>query len=109
MTAIKIRHYIRNPGYYSKRGLGNIISGDTALHIVVRDDWKIKLVPILLECDHYHPNLSIRNQENHTALDIAMQCKSYKIIELIEKEYRHQIYKYLLSLWVVSKKNTINK
>lgn len=76
----------------------NIRSGDTALYIAVRDG-KIKFISILLECQS---NLCIRNQDNDTVFDIAKKHYniSNEIVTLIEKEYRHQIYKYLLCQWI---------
>lgn len=73
-----------------------ITCGDTALHIAVRDR-KIQFISILLECN---PNLSLCNENNETAYDITKKHKSYEIMELIEKELRQQIFKYLLYRWI---------
>ena len=72
------------------------VSGDTALHIAVRKG-KIKFLSMILK---YHPNLSIINQVNDTVLDIATKLRSYEIVELITKEFRNQMYKYLLYRWL---------
>lgn len=76
---------------------------DTILHYVVRNKY-IKLVKLLLE---YCPNLSICNGDQDTVLDIAKKHKSFHIIEIIEKELRHQIYKYLICRW--SKNTKVSK
>ena len=78
---------------------GDNVTGDTPLHIAVRTK-NIQFVSILLK---YHPNLSLRNQNytKETVLDIAKKRKSNEIIELIEKEHRHQIYMYLSFQWTI--------
>lgn len=82
--------------YYSNTWRDDNVLGDTPLHIAVRKQ-EIKMVQLLLD---YHPNLSIRNQEDDTVLDIAKKMESYPIIEIIEEKRRHQIYKYLVCHWM---------
>lgn len=70
---------------------------ETILHIAVRVG-TIQLVKLILE---YHPNLFIYNQDHDTVFDIAIyRTKSNEYIELLDKEHRKQIYKYIYCHWL---------
>lgn len=86
-------------------GYGYNRVGDTPLHVAARSVGRVELIQLLLEC---HPDLTIKNIDNVTVLDIAKKQDYYRIIEiihLIEEELRHQaeirlqMYKYLVHLW----------